>query len=283
MYRELERWVEVPRTLGDPSRDEGIDTIVSTLEEQGATVVRQPFNALDPATGDTYALQNIYASTHPNAQHHLILATHFDVRPWAEEDADPTRRDHPIPGANDGTSGLVILLALVPALARTLPSDVGLTIALFDGEELGRPRHGGYCAGSRWLAAHVDNSPAFVREASLGIVLDMVGDADLEILLDPRSVEQNPALVDDTWEIAKRIGAPFSPRKGQDLLDDHVYLSRAGIPSILLIDYTYPAWHTHADDSSRVSGHSLAQVAEVVFETLEAQASKLSAEASSLE
>ena len=259
--------LDVPRTLGAEGREAGIDALHARLEAAGATVIRQPFEGRDPKDGAAVPLTNLFASIRPDAPRQFVLATHFDVRPWAESDPDPKRRDQPIPGANDGTSGVVVLLALLPALREALPSDQGFTVILLDGEELGRPDLGGYCAGSTHFAEQVEQAPDSVVRASFGIVLDMVGDTALTIAREPNSVRQNPALVEHLWATAAALGerAFVDATYPGAILDDHVLLSRAGIPSVLLIDYDYDARHTHADALDRVSGESLASVVHVVF------------------
>ncbi len=260
----------VPRVLGAADRAQGLATLTERLTQGGATVLAQPFTGFDPLDGSTMPLSNLFGVVRPDAPRQFVLATHFDVRPWAESDPDPTRRTQPIPGANDGTSGVVVLLALLPRLTDALPGDVGFTIVLFDGEELGRPGHGGYCAGSTHLADHPQGAPPSVLRASFGIVLDMVGDAELSIAKEAHSTQQNPALVEAVWNTAASLGERsfIDATYPHPILDDHVLLSRAGIPSVLLIDYDYEPWHTHADTLDRVSGKSLASVARVVFETV---------------
>lgn len=270
LFEDTRALLTVPRVLGDPARADGIAQLHARLEAGGATVTTHAFSALDPGTGTPMALTNLYGSVRPEAPRQFVLATHFDIRPWAESDPDPSRRNHPIPGANDGTSGVVVALALLPQLAGTLPDDVGFTVALFDGEELGRPGAGGYCAGSRQFLALPETAPAALSRASFGIVLDMVGDAELALAREPNSTRQNGALNAHIWATAASLGerAFVDATYPHAILDDHVYLSRAGIPSVLLIDYDYDAWHTHADTLDRVSGESLATVATVVFEAV---------------
>ena len=118
---------------------------------------------------------------------------------WADEEPDRSAHDQPVPGANDGTSGVAVLLELLSMLATELPSDVGISVLLFDGEELGHPgtaSSGGYCMGSRAFAQQVAEArPPWFSAAQLGIVLDMVGDRDLNVLVDPRSDHQVHQLV----------------------------------------------------------------------------------------
>ncbi len=260
----------VPRTLGQVERTTGIETLAEALRDAGTQVTVHPFEAIDPGTDQRHALQNLYGTVRPDAPRQFVLASHFDVRPWAEEDSDPAARQAPIPGANDGTSGVALALALAEVLRGTLPDDVGFTVALFDGEELGRPGLGGYCAGSKAFAANPQAAPASMRRASFGVVLDMVGDADLAVAHEPHSQRQHPGLSRVIWQVAARLGeSAFRPSAyAHAIIDDHIYLTQAGIPSVLLIDYDYPAWHTHRDDIDRVSGASLQTVARVVHASL---------------
>ncbi len=262
--------LQVPRTLGDPNRAQGIAELSARLETMGATVYTQAFTGYDPLDGSPVPLTNIFGVVRPSAPHQFVLATHYDIRPWAESDPDPRRHDQPIPGANDGTSGVTVLLALLPLLRDALGEEAGFTVAFFDGEELGRPKHGGYCAGSMYFAEHIHDAPGNMAQSEFGIVLDMVGDAELTIAREPNSVRQNAALVERVWESAGLLGerAFVDATYPYAITDDHVFLSRAGIPSILLIDYDYDAWHTHADDLDRVSGESMASVARVVLNAL---------------
>ncbi len=270
----IEALMAWPRTLGDPRRARSIDTLERMLVEAGAErVERQAFVATGP-DGDSYALVNLLAHVRPDARRRFVLATHFDTRPWADEEPDPALHDEPVPGANDGTSGVAVLLELLPLLARALPPAVGLTVILFDGEELGRgatAAGGGYCMGSRHFAAEAAREPpAWLAGAELGIVLDMVGDRDLHVLIEPGSAQRVPALVERLWAVARRRGhAQFEDRvRPVGVLDDHTFLGEAGVPSVLLIDREYEPWHTRRDTIEEVSAQSLAAVGDTVLYTL---------------
>lgn len=266
--------MRLPRTLGDPRRAAAIDELAALLRAAGAdSVDRFEHAGADPWTGQRFTMTTLIAHVRPQAPHQFLLASHFDQRPWAESDPDPARRDQPIPGANDGTSGVAVLLELTPLLVEQLPPGVGFSLILFDGEELGRPEIGPYCHGSRALgeALAAGRFPR-VRAARFGIVLDMVGDRDLELLQDPDSRAAVPALVDAIWSIGQAAGhRQFVAAPGPDLVDDHGPLIAAGVPSLLIIDYSYPAWHTHADDLSQVSAASLGAVGETLRLALRAQ------------
>ncbi|HEY0139016.1 MAG TPA: M28 family peptidase [Nannocystis sp.] len=263
----------LPRSLGHPQRASSIDALDGLLRAAGASSVgRLEHTGADPWTRTQFAMTTLIAHVRPQAPRQFVLATHFDVRPWAESDPDPTRREQAIPGANDGTSGVAVLLELAPLLLDQLPQDVGFSLILFDGEELGRPGDGPYCAGSRALAQAIARGEfPEVRAARFGVVLDMVGDADLQLLQDPRSRRAAAAIVDEIWSTGQAAGfQQFVAGPGPELLDDHVALTEAGVPSLLLIDYSYPAWHTHADDLSQISAASLGAVGETLRRALRA-------------
>ncbi len=267
----LDNWLAQPRALGDPRRAESIARLVATLAAMGVTPERVDHVADDPGGTGSYALTEIVADFRPDAARRFVLATHYDVRPWADEDPDPANHARPIPGANDGTSGLAVVLALVPPLLAALPPDVGVSVVLFDGEELGRPDAGGYCMGSRHLAERIRQGlhPTLAR-AELGIVLDMVGDADLRLRIEPNSSAFHPVLARALWDTAAALGEPaFSPdASGPGIVDDHQFLTAAGIPSVLVIDREYVAWHRVDDDAQHVATASLASVGRVVLATL---------------
>jgi hypothetical protein len=277
----VEALMALPRTLGDPRRTESIAALVRMLREAGAArVEQQAFVARDSVTGEPYALVNLFAHVNPTAPRRFVLATHFDTRPWADEEPDPALHGQPVPGANDGTSGVAVLLELVALLAEALPPEVGVTVILFDGEELGRPgtgREGGYCMGSRHFAAQAaEDPPAWLRGATLGIVLDMVGDADLHVRVEPGSAARAPAVVSTLWDVARRRGhAQFEDRGlERGILDDHVFLADVGVPSALVIDHDYDAWHTRRDTIDRLSAASLHAVGDtVLYAVLELAAS----------
>jgi len=268
------------RTIGDPTRQEAVQHLVHALQRAGAQVTVDAFEAaLTSSTGEPerrYPLTNIYARLRPEKTPAFILATHFDTRPWADEEPDPALHAEPVPGANDGSSGVAVLLELIPVLEAQLPAEVGYAVFLFDGEELGRPGHGGYCAGSRRLAAQFDHGEtpdpwlaAIIDHAELGIVLDMVGDRDLDLRMETFSREAHPELLKAIWGTATDLGiTAFQSAEGRRILDDHVFLTQAGVPSVLLIDDRYPYWHTRADTLDKVSAASLGAVGEVVRRTL---------------
>jgi hypothetical protein len=188
----------------------------------------------------------------------VMLATHWDSRPAADADPDPTRRSEPVVGASDGASGVAVLLHLAQVLARRRPS-CDVVLALFDGEDLGE-----HFYGSRVFARSL-RGPAAAWRPSAAVVVDMVGGAGLRCATELSSVRRHP----DLWQSVHACAAAqgFADRfNGPErrITDDHAALSRAGVPSILLIDADYAPWHTTHDVPERCSAASLEAVGRVL-------------------
>ncbi len=263
--RLFDRVLALPLAHGHPRRAAGIDGLAALLDTAGCRpVLRHRFAAHDPWRGTTTTGTNLLCRTYPGRTRRWLLATHFDPPPAAHEDPDPRNRRQPVPGANDGASGVVTILWI---LARAHPDDVGFDVVLFDGEELGTPRDGGYLAGSRALAADLDRVAPWLRAVAGGVVLDMVAGRHLAIRRDPASVAAAAPLVNHLFATAARLGVDaFVPQPGPNLGDDHLPLLAAGIPVVLLIDRDDPTWHTTADDRRAIEPAHAVAVARVVAE-----------------
>lgn len=250
------------RYYGAPRRAEAIDRLADELERRGATVERRTFDVVERESGASYELTNLVARFRPTVSRRLLLGTHWDTRLWAEEDPDPARRDQPIPGANDGTSGVVVLLELLAAVERTgaFP-ELGIDIVLFDGEELGRPGSSDYSRGAREFAASLASAPSEERPLA-AVVVDMVGQPGLRLRPEVASRVGSPRFVELAWSLGRaEFPEMFDETPVGPIHDDHVPLLRLGIPSLLLIDLDYDPWHTHADTPDQCSAESLERVA----------------------
>jgi glutaminyl-peptide cyclotransferase len=194
----------------------------------------------------------------------VLLAAHWDTRPTADREPDPRRRSRPIPGANDGASGVAVLLEIARGLKR-MPPPGPVMMVLFDGEDYG-PTAQDMFLGSRFFAAQL---PRNVPRR--GILLDMVGDADLEIPIERYSWDHARSVVVEVYTLAHRLGygRHFPRRLGRYVLDDHVPLQRRGLEMIDLIDFHYGPrhsyWHTLHDTPDKCSPDSLRIVGEVVL------------------
>lgn len=194
----------------------------------------------------------------------ILLAAHWDTHPFASRDANRSRRRLPVPGANDGGSGTAILLELARGMREIRPPR-DVLIVLLDGEDYGIG--GEWFIGSKHFARiWKEPRPAF------GILLDMVGDRNLNIHVEGYSAQKAPEVVRRIWDAARRVGArSFKPDVKHFVLDDHIPLNDAGIPTADVIDFDYPPWHTSQDTLDKVSGRSLEEVARVVIEVIYAQ------------
>lgn len=217
--------------------------------------------------GKTLQLTNVIASFNLGAAKRILLCAHWDTRPWADLDPNLQNRSRPILGANDGASGVAVLLEIAHHLKET-PPPVGVDIILFDGEDYGRAGDlDNYLLGSKFFAR---TKPEGFRPL-YGILVDMVGDAQLEIPKERNSVRFAPDLVNKVWTIARNVGSgAFIDAIGEEVYDDHIPLNQVGIRTINIIDFSYPDeshryWHTLQDTPDRCSPESLAQVGRVLL------------------
>jgi glutaminyl-peptide cyclotransferase len=177
----------------------------------------------------------------------IILAAHYDTRMHADNDPDPTKIFEPVPGANDGASGVAVLLEL----ARTLPNDSApVWLVFFDTEDNGRIQGWDWILGSQAFVAELDARPEAV------VIVDMIGDANLNIYKE-RNSDQD--LMNEIWSVAASLGyeQTFIPELKYSMLDDHTPFLQAGIPAVDIIDFDYPYWHTTQDTVDKVSAKSL--------------------------
>lgn len=180
----------------------------------------------------------------------IILGAHYDTRMIADHDPQPTNLNKPVPGANDGASGVAVLLEL----ARTLPEDsVPVWLVFFDTEDNGRIEGWDWILGSRAFAEEIAVRPEAV------VIVDMIGDSDLNIYLEQNS---DIAIRTEIWGIAAQLGYgdKFINEEKYSMLDDHTPFLEAGIPAVDIIDFDYPYWHTTQDTPDKVSAESLGAV-----------------------
>jgi glutaminyl-peptide cyclotransferase len=250
-----------PRNPGSPGHQACLGYLVAELERFSDAVNRQEFTHRGPR-GEEIRLTNIIASFNLAATNRVMFAAHWDTRPWADKDMDPKKREKPILGANDGASGVAVLLQLAKLMKQN-PPPIGVDILLFDGEDLGAKNDlADFALGSKYFAAH--KSPTF--NPQYGILLDMIGDAQLEIQKEPNSLRYAPEVVQYVWSVAEKLGLKeFVNSTSAEIYDDHVPLNEAGIKTIDLIDFDYPDhsnryWHTSEDTPDKCSPSSLQAV-----------------------
>jgi len=258
-----------PRTAGSDANTRQRTLVADHFKKMGAKVREQPFRARHPVTGEALVMANLIGSWQPENLRRVVIGAHYDTRPHPDQE-DPNRRGLPFLGANDGASGVALLMELAHHLA-TLETPWGVDLVLFDGEELvfgNDPRVGEYFLGSlefgRIYADQVRHKRTNMRYAA-GIVLDMVGGRNLQINQEPNSLRLAPEVVDEVWAVARALNArSFRFQEGREVLDDHLALNRAGIRTIDIIDFEYPFWHKADDLPKNCSAESLAEVGRVV-------------------
>jgi Zn-dependent M28 family amino/carboxypeptidase len=234
------------------------------LAERADTLIVQGFTHVT-TDGDTLPLRNFLARFYVPDTSPILLLAHWDTRPVSDASTDPAEREKPVPGANDNASGTAILLVLADML-KANPPPRSIDLLLVDGEDYGDFAVGrDVFLGSRYFAANLPEG----YDAEFGVLLDMVGDRDLDIYIESHSNRYAPEVVYRVWNIAHRIGFGdvFHREVGYTVNDDHIPLNEAGIPTIDVIDFDgYPEtyWHTPEDTPDKVSASSLEVVGAVV-------------------
>lgn len=262
-FADLEAQVEMgPRVPNTSPHEACLQYLQDTLATYANSIRLQKFTHLVQKTGERVALTNIISSFGPNSGPRILLAAHWDSRPWADQDPDSANHLKPVPGANDGASGVAVLLE-VGRILKKLPPPVGVDIVLFDGEDLGTSGAAQtYASGSRYFAQNKNLKYA----PYLGILLDMIGDRDLTVYKEAISDRMAPGVVDLVWSYAGRLGlSEFKAEVRHEVADDHVPLLEVGIPCIDLIDFDYPYWHTVDDLPDKCSPASLEKIGRLVL------------------
>ncbi|NNL85380.1 MAG: M28 family peptidase [Myxococcales bacterium] len=256
-----------PRAPGSPGHGRARIYLRKQLEALGAAVEEMRFRYRANHENAPRPFTNISGLIGTREEGWVLLGAHYDTRLWADLDPDPAQRSLPILGANDGGSGVAVLLEVARVVSEAEPGR-GLEVVFFDGEDFGRAGETeDYLVGSRHLAANWETLRPGPRPDAV-VIVDMVGDADLEIFQERSGARAAPELTQKLFASAARVGGgAFVPRIGQAILDDHTPFLRAGFPAAVLIDLDYPAWHTQADTLDKCAPRSLGIVGRVVLET----------------
>jgi len=251
-----------PRNPGSVGHQKALDYFLNVLAPLADTVSTQSFTEIMPRSKQKVEMHNVIAQFNPKAKKQIMISAHWDTRPWGDRSLSIMRKDQPILGANDGASGVAILLELAKVLHDN-PQKIGVNLVLFDAEDFGSSGDSwSYCKGSQYFAK---NLPITLPEYAIN--LDMVGDANLEIYIERISYKQNPSLVLDLWGLAEELKlSGFKKMANHSIFDDHVPLYElAGIPAVDIIDFDYPDektnyHHTYNDIVENCSPESLRQV-----------------------
>jgi len=249
-----------PRVPNTPAHQQTGDWLLSELRARADTVIVQGFQSRT-SKGQTLSLRNFFARFRPQATDRILFVAHWDSRPFADKSQNLGQQRLPVPGANDGASGVAVLLGVADAL-KAQPPTIGVDLLFVDGEDYGDFADSTETLlGSRYFAKH--QPPGY--STLFAVVFDMVGDRDLGILQEGHSVSNAPEVVRRVWQTAHGLGYGriFVNRVGESLTDDHVPLQQAGIRAIDVIDFDFPYHHTTEDTIDKVSAESLQIVGNV--------------------
>lgn len=277
-YRNVKAQVDCgTRVPGTEGHSKCAKLLVNELKRYGADSVIEQKTTVTAFNGDKLPINNIMGSFNKDAKRRVLLLAHWDTRPWADEDPDESRRKQPIPGANDGGSGVGVLLEVARCLQIEKPA-IGVDILFVDAEDYGESQgqsENSWCLGTQyWVTKHpytVENMPIY------GILLDIVGGLDARFHREIASHQLAGSIVDKVWGTASMsgYGNVFINQIGGAVMDDHVYVNQLGIPCIDIIENQNsqtgsfpPTWHTHADNMSNISRTSLKAVGQVVLNVI---------------
>jgi hypothetical protein len=272
-----------PRVPGSGAHKACADWIVATLHRYGADTVIEQTGTVKAFNGKELPLRNIVAQFHRDRKERVLLMAHYDTRPMADKDRNATRQGDPIPGANDGGSGVAVLLELARTLGGHAPGAVGFDLFFTDVEDYGQPTGAitseessdTWCLGAQYWAK---NPVPKGYTARFGILFDMVGGRDARFHKEAYSMQSAGAVVNKVWRTAAATG--HGDRFVNEVkyfvgIDDHVFVNKGlGIPVIDIIEYNpgtnafNPTWHTHDDALENIDPATLRAVAQTAAEVL---------------
>ena len=254
------------RVPGTPAHRAAGDWLVAEMRKRADTVIVQEWTHTT-ADGKRLPMRNILARFRPSESQRVLYLAHWDSRPISDRATDPAQASLPVPGANDGGSGVAILLGVADALKRESPA-TGVDLLFVDGEDWGNfDTNTDVLIGAHYFAEHLPEpgyAPLF------GVLFDMVGDEHPVFEQELNSIRGAPEVVQRVWSTAQRLGhgAVFTNREGIAINDDHVPLLAKGLRVIDVIDLDYPWHHTPEDTLDKVSQKTLQLVGDVALTVL---------------
>jgi glutaminyl-peptide cyclotransferase len=263
-FEYLEKQVSFgPRVPGSENASDCREYFIRFFDSLGIPIDTFQFVHNCKESGKPITMINILASFNPddkNISDRYLLAAHYDSRPRAEYDSDSSKRENWIDGANDGASGVAVLMELANLMASQKPR-VGVDLILLDGEDYGRPGDlDEYFLGAK------DFVKRNIREKyDFALVIDMIGDADLKIYKEEHSNKYSPEITDLVWQTAAKLGeTAFVDSIKQAIQDDHLSFMTINLQSAVIIDFDYKYWHTTQDNVDKCSAVSLQTVGRVI-------------------
>ncbi len=258
-----------PRISGTDGMKQQQELVKKHFEARGAKVDLQRFSGRQLSQKQPIEMANLIASWYPERPRRVILCSHYDTRPIADQEPERRHWTQPFISANDGGSGVALLMELAHHLGE-LKTEVGIDCVLFDGEEyIFEPKRDKYFFGSEHFAQVYRRDRPKQRYVA-AVLLDMIAGKNARFPVEQHSAMNAGALVQELWSIAAELKcAAFVDRFGSAVQDDHLALNQAGIPAVDIIDFSYPHWHRLTDVADNCSVESMQQVARVLTVWLE--------------
>ncbi len=264
-----------PRIPGTQGHNDCATYLVGELNKYGADTVIWQTTKLTAFNGDILPIINIMGRYNIHLEKRILLVAHWDTRPWADQEPDISKHTQPILGANDGASGVGVLLEIARNI-NSNPPQIGIDILFVDAEDYGTTNNeGSWCLGSQYW---IKNMPYKSGELPIfGILLDMVGGYDAKFHREYISNSLAKSIVDKVWAMAAVAGYHdiFLDKTGGSVLDDHFFINIGGIPCIDIIENFNPisqsfnpTWHTLADNIDNIDRNSLKAVGQTVLNTI---------------
>lgn len=265
-----------PRVPGSESHRKCGDYIISELNRHGIETIEESEGTVKIYTGEEVPMRNILARINPDNKNRILFLAHYDTRPWADNEEDPELHNTPIPGANDGGSGVGVLLEMARHLGNSAPG-IGVDMLFIDVEDSGESAGFGnndntWCLGTqKWvenLPYPADGRPRYA------VILDMVGGLNAHFHREYFSEKYAPEVVKKVWDMARKSGYGefFLDADGGAVVDDHIVINQAGIPAIDIIESKNegtrsfpPTWHTLEDNMNNIDPASLKAVGQTML------------------
>ena len=253
-----------PRYPGSKAHLDFKDYLIKFLSNKGDTLIVDKHTIKHPYEDNEINLYNLFLRFNLESDNRMILMAHWDTREIADKDANPENFNTPIIGANDGASGIAVLMVLSEILESYPLQNIGIDLLFVDGEDIGRSGElENFSLGTKAFSKSINNPVP-----KLAICLDMVADIDAEFKIEYFSYIQAPEVVEEIWSLANTLGySEFTTTFQNPIYDDHRALFvETGIPAIDIIDFDYPYWHTLEDTPDKCSAKTLKIVGHVVSE-----------------
>jgi hypothetical protein len=259
-----------PRVSGTDGMAKQQDLVERHFKQLGATVARQEFKVRQRSRKDDTPMTNLVVTWHPEKTRRVLICAHYDTRPIADQEPNRNNWNRPFVSANDGAGGVALMMELGHHV-KDMKTEFGLDFVIFDGEEYvfetgNFPAGDKYFFGSEHFADdYLKTKGTRKHRYEAGVLLDLCTAKGAVLKVEQHSFAMARPVCEQIWKVAADVGAKsFRYEPGPEVLDDHIALNKAGIPTVDVIDFEYPHWHKLSDTPDKVSAEQTAEVAKVL-------------------